>query len=131
MLFNGPLRFPDPIAILNAEEDERKKQNWIRDRLWHNGPHASCCKKCLQAGYVLALVRTTRLDLIGEFPELLAVYEELQHDGMLQQMASSAAPASSTARRSRSAWPQWAGAALVCAGLLVVAIALLARASAL
>jgi hypothetical protein len=127
MFLNDPLRFPDPIAILNAEEDERKKQKWIRARLWHHGPHAGCCKKCLQAGYVLALVRTSRLDLIGELPELVGVYEELQHDGMLRQMTSSAAPASSTTRRSRSAWPQRVGAALVCAGLLVLTIALLAR----
>jgi hypothetical protein len=130
-MLDDPLRFPDPIAILAAEEDERKKQKWIRDRLWHNGPHASCCKKCLQAGYVLALVRTSRLDLIGEFPELLAVYEELQHDGMLRRMTSSAAPASSMRRRSRPAWPQRVAAALVGAGLLVLAIALLAHTSVL
>ena len=68
--------------------EEKKRQAWISARLWHNGPHGSCCKKCCQAGYVFALVRANRLDLLSEYPELIAVYEDLQRDGMVQSFAA-------------------------------------------
>jgi hypothetical protein len=63
-------------------QDERRRQ-WFTSRLWHNGEHSNCCPKCLQAGYVMALVHTDRLDLLGEYPELITLYEELRRDGML------------------------------------------------
>lgn len=66
------------------DEENQKRRRWFADRLWHNGPHHHCCPRCLQAGYVIALVRVGRLDLLGEFPELIVVYEELQRDGMLR-----------------------------------------------
>jgi len=69
------------------EDDQRRR--WFRNRMWHNGPHGHCCSKCLQAGYVMALVRIGRLDLLAEYPELIAVYEELQRDGMLRSLPPS------------------------------------------
>ena len=68
--------------------DASDRREWIRGRLWHNGPHAQCCKKCLQAGYTMAMVRANRLDMLGEYPELIAVYEELVKDGMIVPTAN-------------------------------------------
>jgi hypothetical protein len=69
-----------------SDADAERRQRWFRDRLWHNGAHAQCCPKCLQAGYVMALVRANRLDLLGEYPELIAVYKELLRDGILKPL---------------------------------------------
>jgi hypothetical protein len=78
---------PDPIialdSLIESREDDRERRQWLRNRLWHNGPHADCCKKCFQAGYVIALARANRADLISEFPELVAVFKELAKDGLL------------------------------------------------
>jgi len=71
---------------ISFDPEDWKRQEWFSNRLWHNGPHANCCKKCLQAGYVLALVRANRIDLLGEFPELIKVYEELRDAGMLRPL---------------------------------------------
>jgi hypothetical protein len=64
-------------------EEERRRKEWVLKRLWHNGPHAHCCKRCMQAGYVMALLHAGRLDLMSEYPELNGVYEELLRDGMI------------------------------------------------
>lgn len=66
--------------------EERRRQAWITARLWHNGPHANCCKTCVQAGYVLALARANRLDLITEFPELDRIRDELDRSGLLKSL---------------------------------------------
>jgi hypothetical protein len=63
--------------------DDHRRQNWLHARLWHTGPHAQCCPKCYQAGYILALVRAGRIDLLAEYPELITVYEELVRDGFI------------------------------------------------
>ena len=68
-----------------AELEDERRQAWFTARLWHNGPHAACCPKCMQAGYVLALVRCDQLHLLGEHPELITVYEELVRDGMINK----------------------------------------------
>lgn len=76
----------DPLSVFEMSadmEESRRRKQWLRQRFWHNGPHANCCPKCLQAGYVMALVNVNRLDLLGEYPELVGVYEELLRDGML------------------------------------------------
>ena len=74
----------------DQQVEDRKRQEWFTSRLWHNGAHAQCCPKCLQAGYVMALVKTGRLDLLGEYPELIALYQELRRDGMLQPVMAKA-----------------------------------------
>ena len=82
---------PDPVvaieAMLEHRGEEQKRRQWLNNRFWHNGPHAQCCKKCFQAGYVVALVHAERLDLLGEHPELIAVAKEMMANGLLQTAA--------------------------------------------
>lgn len=66
----------------NHEREEERRRRWFSDRLWHNGSHSNCCRRCFQAGYVVALLRCNRPELLREYPELIAVYGELQRDGM-------------------------------------------------
>lgn len=70
-----------------AAADRDRRKAWVRSRLWHNGKHANCCRGCFQAGYVMALLRAGRLDLLAEYPELIRVYEDLQRDGYLNTQA--------------------------------------------
>ena len=65
-------------------EEERRRRDWLRKRLWHNGEHANCCKKCFQAGYVIAAALAERTDLIAKYPELIPVFHELSRNGMVE-----------------------------------------------
>lgn len=77
-------RWMERDAIGYEEQLERqRRRSWVRSRLWHNGRHANCCMRCMQAGYVMALLHADRLDLMAEYPELISVYEELVRDGMI------------------------------------------------
>jgi hypothetical protein len=71
-------------------EEECRRREWYKARLWNNKPHQSCCAKCFQAGYVIAAFLAKREDLIEKYPELSLVYEELRKDGMLDTAFSQA-----------------------------------------
>lgn len=73
----------DPV-YRKREAEEGRRREWISKRLWHNGEHSHCCKKCFQAGYVIAAMLAEQADLIERYPELLPVFEELSRDGMLE-----------------------------------------------
>lgn len=70
-----------------AAAQKQRRKDWVRSRLWHNGAHRKCCPRCFQAGYVMALLRTGRLDLLAEYPELVMVYEDLVRDGYIKTEA--------------------------------------------
>jgi hypothetical protein len=108
-----------------ALEGDRRRRAWVSARLWYNGPHVVCCKRCTQAWYVLALVRADRLDLLSEFPELFGVYEELRADGMLQQTRPSDHGFSQRETRLGGGPLKTVGVILAVSGVLVLAISLL------
>lgn len=101
----GPMDLAAPLREIDASIDiyleERRRREWIRKRLWYNGPHKDCCPKCLQAGYIMGLRRTCRLDLLAEYPEIIETYEELVKDGLV----GSAPFSSSRARQSPAQRP--------------------------
>ncbi len=64
--------------------EEMQRNQWFNQRFNSNQPHDHCCSRCFQAGYVLALLKAGRLDLMSTHPQLRTVYEELKRDGMLR-----------------------------------------------